>query len=83
MKTTGEVMGTGPTFADAFAKAQLGAGDVTPQSGLALLSVRDADQAAAVEVVSDWYQRDSLSLRQKARQRRFSRLVSTSALLTK
>ena len=50
MKSTGEVMGTGPTFADAFAKAQLGAGDVTPQSGLALLSVRDADKAAAVEV---------------------------------
>ncbi len=50
MKSTGEVMGTGPTFADAFAKAQLGAGDVTPQSGLALFSVRDADKAAAVEV---------------------------------
>jgi carbamoyl-phosphate synthase large subunit len=30
MKSTGEVMGTGLTFADAFAKAQLGAGDVTP-----------------------------------------------------
>jgi carbamoyl-phosphate synthase large subunit len=44
MKSTGEVMGTGPTFADAFAKAQLGAGDVTPTSGLALFSVRDADK---------------------------------------
>jgi carbamoyl-phosphate synthase large subunit len=50
MKSTGEVMGTGLTFADAFAKAQLGAGDVTPQSGLALFSVRDADKAAAIDV---------------------------------
>ena len=50
MKSTGEVMGTGPTFADAFAKAQLGAGDVTPTSGLALFSVRDADKPAAIDV---------------------------------
>jgi carbamoyl-phosphate synthase large subunit len=50
MKSTGEVMGTGLTFADAFAKAQLGAGDITPQSGLALFSVRDADKAAAIDV---------------------------------
>ena len=50
MKSTGEVMGTGSTFADAFAKAQLGAGDVAPQEGMALLSVRDADKAAAVDV---------------------------------
>jgi len=48
MKSTGEVMGTGDTFAAAFAKAQLGAGDVPPQSGLALFSVRDADKEGAV-----------------------------------
>ena len=50
MKSTGEVMGTGETFAAAFAKAQLGAGDVPPQSGLALFSVRDVDKPGAVEL---------------------------------
>ena len=50
MKSTGEVMGTGETFAAAFARAQLGAGDDPPTSGLCLISVRDADKPAAVHV---------------------------------
>ena len=50
MKSTGEVMGTGETFAAAFARAQLGAGDEPPTSGLCLVSVRDVDKPAAVEV---------------------------------
>jgi len=50
MKSTGEVMGTGVTFAAAFARAQLGAGDDPPTSGLCLISVRDADKPAAVDV---------------------------------
>ena len=50
MKSTGEVMGTGDTFAGAFARAQLGAGDDPPTSGLCLISVRDADKAASVDV---------------------------------
>ena len=50
MKSTGEVMGTGDTFAAAFTRAQLGAGDDPPQSGLALFSVRDVDKPGAVEV---------------------------------
>ena len=50
MKSTGEVMGTGETFAAAFARAQLGAGDDPPTSGLCLISVRDADKPAAIEV---------------------------------
>ena len=50
MKSTGEVMGTGETFAAAFARAQLGAGDEPPTSGLCLISVRDVDKTAAVEV---------------------------------
>tara|TARA_B100001059_G_scaffold92897_1_gene91990 strand:- start:487 stop:3708 length:3222 start_codon:yes stop_codon:yes gene_type:complete len=50
MKSTGEVMGTGETFAAAFARAQLGAGDDPPTSGLCLISVRDADKAAAIDV---------------------------------
>ena len=43
-------MGTGETFAAAFARAQLGAGDEPPTSGLCLISVRDVDKPAAVEV---------------------------------
>ncbi|MDX1734536.1 MAG: carbamoyl-phosphate synthase large subunit, partial [Halioglobus sp.] len=53
MKSTGEVMGTGDTFAAAFAKSQLGAGSRTPVSGTALLSVRDADKAGIVGVAKD------------------------------
>jgi len=50
MKSTGEVMGTGDTFADAFAKAQLAAGEAPPRTGTALISVRDVDKAGAVKV---------------------------------
>ena len=48
MKSTGEVMGTGRTFGEAYAKAQAASGVVLPRSGLALLSVRERDKAAAV-----------------------------------
>ena len=50
MKSTGEVMGTGETFAAAFAKAQIGAGDLPPNNGTALFSVRDVDKPGAIEV---------------------------------
>jgi carbamoyl-phosphate synthase large subunit len=50
MKSTGEVMGVGDTFATAFARAQLGAGELTPTDGIALMSVRDSDKAGAVDV---------------------------------
>ena len=50
MKSTGEVMGVGRTFAEAFAKAQLGAGVVLPCSGRVFISVRDGDKPKAVEV---------------------------------
>jgi len=50
MKSTGEVMGVGKTFAEAFAKAQLAAGVDLPKTGNAFISVRDADKAAAVDV---------------------------------
>jgi carbamoyl-phosphate synthase large subunit len=53
MKSTGEVMGTGDTFADAFAKAQLAAGDPAPRSGTVLISVRDVDKPGAVEVARE------------------------------
>ncbi|MEE3009857.1 MAG: carbamoyl-phosphate synthase large subunit [Pseudomonadota bacterium] len=50
MKSTGEVMGVGATFAEAFGKASLGAGERLPEGGTAFISVRDADKAVAVEV---------------------------------
>lgn len=53
MKSTGEVMGVGATFAEAFTKAALGAGDTLPRGGTAFISVRDVDKAAAVEVARD------------------------------
>jgi carbamoyl-phosphate synthase large subunit len=48
MKSTGEVMGTGATFAEAFLKAELGAGVRLPVKGYVYLRVRKADQARAV-----------------------------------
>ncbi|HAJ41081.1 MAG TPA: carbamoyl phosphate synthase large subunit, partial [Alcanivorax sp.] len=50
MKSTGEVMGIGATFAEAFGKASLGAGERLPDGGTAFISVRDADKNAAVDV---------------------------------
>jgi carbamoyl-phosphate synthase large subunit len=53
MKSTGEVMGVGLTFGEAFNKAILGAGSSLPRGGRALLSVRDADKNRAVLVAED------------------------------
>jgi carbamoyl-phosphate synthase large subunit len=50
MKSTGEVMGVGRTFGEAFAKSQLAAGSEIPRSGLAFISVRDVDKRAAIHV---------------------------------
>jgi carbamoyl-phosphate synthase large subunit len=50
MKSTGEVMGVGQTFAEAFVKSQLAAGVRLPKGGKAFLSVRNADKVKAVEV---------------------------------
>jgi carbamoyl-phosphate synthase large subunit len=48
MKSTGEVMGIGPSFGVAFAKAELAAGTVLPRGGTAFISVRDEDRGGAV-----------------------------------
>jgi carbamoyl-phosphate synthase large subunit len=48
MKSTGEVMGVGVTFAEAYAKSQLGAGETIKTSGNAFISVRDRDKPDAV-----------------------------------
>ncbi len=50
MKSTGEVMGVGASFGEAFIKSQLGAGDRLPVSGKVFVSVRNADKAGAVEI---------------------------------
>jgi carbamoyl-phosphate synthase large subunit len=50
MKSTGEVMGTGRTFGEAYAKAQAASGVILPRSGVALLSVRERDKPGAVEL---------------------------------
>jgi carbamoyl-phosphate synthase large subunit len=50
MKSTGEVMGVGETFAEAFLKSQLAAGVRLPSSGRVFFSIRDADKARSIEV---------------------------------
>ncbi len=50
MKSTGEVMGVGRTFGEAFAKAMEGSSALLPRGGRALLSVRDADRQRAANV---------------------------------
>jgi carbamoyl-phosphate synthase large subunit len=48
MKSTGEVMGTGRTFGEAYAKAQSASGVTLPRKGVCLISVRDRDKQGAV-----------------------------------
>jgi carbamoyl-phosphate synthase large subunit len=50
MKSTGEVMGTGRTFGEAYAKSQSAGGATLPTRGVALFSVRDRDKPAAVDI---------------------------------
>src|SRR5258708_10548222 len=47
MKSTGEVMGTGRTFGEAYAKAQTASGGVLPRHGVCFISVRDRDKGPA------------------------------------
>ena len=50
MKSTGEVMGVGETFAEAFVKSQLAAGVKLPETGKVFISVKDADKPRAIEL---------------------------------
>ena len=50
MKSTGEVMGVGSTFGEAYGKSQLGANNRLPTSGRAFISVRDVDKASVVGI---------------------------------
>ncbi|HYE89965.1 MAG TPA: carbamoyl-phosphate synthase large subunit, partial [Terriglobales bacterium] len=53
MKSTGEVMGVGYSFGEAFVKSQLAAGVKLPKGGRAFISVRDPDKPAAVQVARE------------------------------
>lgn len=55
MKSTGEVMGIGDTFAEAFAKSQLGANVKMPLTGNAFISVRDGDKKHIVIAAEKLY----------------------------
>jgi carbamoyl-phosphate synthase large subunit len=50
MKSTGEVMGTGRTFGEAYAKSQAASGVVLPRAGVCLISVRERDKPGAVQL---------------------------------
>ena len=52
MKSTGEVMGIGRSFGEAFDKAQKGAGMTLPSSGKVFVSVKDSDKGNLVELLS-------------------------------
>jgi carbamoyl-phosphate synthase large subunit len=56
MRSTGEVMGVGDDFGEAFLKAQLSAGTPLPHQGCVFLSVNDRDKPAAVEVARSFAQ---------------------------
>ncbi len=55
MKSTGEVMGIGDSFAEAFAKSQMGANVKLPKSGNAFISVRDEDKKLVVNAAEKLY----------------------------
>ncbi len=56
MKSTGEVMGVGQTFGEAFIKSQVAAGVKLPKGGRAFISVRDGDKQVAAGIARDLVQ---------------------------
>ena len=53
MRSTGEVMGIGQSFSEAFVKSQLAAGVLLPTSGKVFMSVRDQDKDKIVELARE------------------------------
>ncbi|MEI8093234.1 MAG: carbamoyl-phosphate synthase large subunit [Spirochaetales bacterium] len=53
MKSTGESMGTGASFGEAYAKAQAGVGTQLPTTGNVFVSVHDLDKASVLPIVQD------------------------------
>jgi carbamoyl-phosphate synthase large subunit len=56
MKSTGEVMGIGQSFAEAYAKGMMGSGAKIPEPGTAFLSVRETDKKGIVELARELHQ---------------------------
>jgi carbamoyl-phosphate synthase large subunit len=56
MRSTGEVMGVGETFGEAFAKAQLSAGTPLPDTGAIFLSVNQSDKPLAAQVAKRFHE---------------------------
>jgi carbamoyl-phosphate synthase large subunit len=56
MKSTGEVMGIGKSFAEAYAKGMMGSGAKIPEPGTAFLSVRETDKKGIVELARELHQ---------------------------
>ncbi|MBR0128240.1 MAG: carbamoyl-phosphate synthase large subunit, partial [Neisseriaceae bacterium] len=54
MRSTGEVMGVGKTFSEAYLKAQLGAGEKIPHTGKIFLSVRNEDKGSLKAIASEF-----------------------------
>ena len=52
MKSTGEVMGVGNSFAEAFSKAHIGTGQSMPVAGKAFVSVREVDKPASLKLAA-------------------------------
>ena len=57
MKSTGEVMGIGKNFAEAFAKGMIASGGKVPEPGTAFLSVRETDKKAVAELARELHER--------------------------
>ena len=55
MKSTGEVMGVGATFAEAFVKSQIGTGETLPSKGKVFISVRTVDRPQAAELARGFH----------------------------
>jgi len=55
MKSTGEVMGVGKNFSEAYAKAQLSAGEKIPVEGSVFLSVRDSDRNVVCQLAKEFH----------------------------
>jgi carbamoyl-phosphate synthase large subunit len=56
MKSTGEVMGVGASFAEAFVKSQIGAGETLPSKGKVFISVRAVDRPQAAELARGFHE---------------------------
>jgi carbamoyl-phosphate synthase large subunit len=56
MKSTGEVMGVGASFAEAFVKSQIGAGETLPSKGKVFISVRAQDRPQAAELAKGFHE---------------------------